>query len=269
MSSLTGFVFLHMFITTVHGLVPPSPNLAISVPSSSTSSTLDLLNLSSSANNLQLVNTTANENIKCDGKYWGYHLNKASCEEAWNQMPTDNQFVSFGARRMGHFERPLPYRYLSDDGLCAIDIDHMIKVVLDTATNHEISAAAKSILDKCVLRDEPKKQGNTPIGGYRNYIGRKKGLGISVSSYSPHVKCTLDSELEDETICTKLLGTMPINRSSYVFIREKTSWAKKRDYSVGWQENIKRNVHCNHRLRGGGHGQELLVRDVDGSCGCQ
>ena len=48
----------------------------------------------------------------------------------------------------------------------------MIKVVLDTATNHEISAAAKSILDKCVLRDEPKKQGNTPIGGYRNYIGQ-------------------------------------------------------------------------------------------------
>lgn len=59
-----------------------------------------------------------------------------------------------------------------DDGLCAIDIDHMKKVVLDTATNHEISAAAKSILDRCVLRDESKKHGNTPIGGYLNYIGQ-------------------------------------------------------------------------------------------------
>lgn len=115
MSSLTGFVFLYMFITTVHGLVPPSPNLAISVPSSSTSSTLDLLNFSSSANNLQHVNTTADENIRCNGRYWGYHLNKTSCEEAWNKMPTDNQFVSFGARRMGYFERPLPYRYLSGE----------------------------------------------------------------------------------------------------------------------------------------------------------
>ena len=48
----------------------------------------------------------------------------------------------------------------------------MNKVVLDTATNHEMSAAAESVLDKCVLRDEHKKQGNTPIGGYRNYIGQ-------------------------------------------------------------------------------------------------
>lgn len=108
-------------------------------------------------------------------------------------MPTDSQLVTFGARSKGFFERPLPYRYLSgkfsatrivvqyssaadisnlDDGLCAVDISHMNEAIHDTATNHEISVAAKSVLDKCVFRDGTKAAGHIAIGGYLAHVGQ-------------------------------------------------------------------------------------------------
>ena len=42
----------------------------------------------------------------------------------------------------------------------------------DDASDHDISVAAKSILDTCVLRDATKKVGNMPIGGIRGYVGQ-------------------------------------------------------------------------------------------------
>ena len=47
--------------------------------------------------------------------------------------------------------RELPTRYLSDDGLCAIDV-HMSRFTQgDISSDHEIAMAAQSILMKCVL----------------------------------------------------------------------------------------------------------------------
>ena len=112
MSSLTGLVLLLLFIFAAHGLAPVSPPSAINVPSSSTSSILGLLNLSSTANDVQVVNAT-NDLIKCDGRRLGYYLNKTSCEEAWKKMPTDSGLHTYGSRIKGFFERPTPYRYLS------------------------------------------------------------------------------------------------------------------------------------------------------------
>lgn len=112
MPSLTAFVSLLILITAAYGLAPLSPHPAINVPSSSTPSTLQLLNLSSTANDSKVVNAT-NDNIRCDGKSWGYNLNKPSCIDAWEEIPRNSEIISFGARRMGFFERPLPYRYLS------------------------------------------------------------------------------------------------------------------------------------------------------------
>ena len=112
MPSSTKFVVSLIFITVAHGLAPPSPDPAIYASSSlSTSSALRLVNLSSTHNDVDLINAT--EFVKCDGKYFGYHLNPTSCEEVWREMPTDSQILHWGARSQGFFERPLPYRYLS------------------------------------------------------------------------------------------------------------------------------------------------------------
>ena len=56
------------------------------------------------------------------------------------------------------------------DGLCAIDVYHAPETVHDSASNHDISVAAKSVLDKCVLI-EIKKGGSVPSGGVVRGVG--------------------------------------------------------------------------------------------------
>ena len=112
MSSLTGFVSSLIFIAAAHSLAPPSPNPAMNVPLSLTSSSLTLLNLSDAANDASMIDAIGH-NVECGGSRFGSNLNKTSCEEAWSKIPTDSQVFVFGARNKGHFERPLPYRYIS------------------------------------------------------------------------------------------------------------------------------------------------------------
>lgn len=150
--------------------------------------------------------------------------------------------------------------FQSDDGLCAIDVNHMQYIVHDTATNHDISAAAKSVLDKCVFRDGAKTVGNIPIGGSLGYVGqysvfftrqnrevlfllffffsftdsllaftilgRRHGLSVRVTSYSPEVKCDTGTGHEDERACLNLVGILPVGLSRFVFTREKTTGEK-------------------------------------------
>ena len=46
----------------------------------------------------------------------------------------------------------------------------------DTATNHDISAAAKSVLDRCVFRDVTKKTRYMPMGGILAGVGPYQDL---------------------------------------------------------------------------------------------
>ena len=112
MVSLIESVPLLILIAATHSLALPFSNQVMTVPLSSTSSSLTLVNPSSVAEEALFVNTTQGD-TKCDGPKYGYHLPKASCEEVWRKMPTDSEIFTFGARGRGHFERPLPYRYLS------------------------------------------------------------------------------------------------------------------------------------------------------------
>ena len=105
---MAGFVSSLIFIAAAHSLGPPSPNPAMTVPLSLTSSSLALLNMSSAANDASLIDATRH-NVAC----YDSRLNKASCEDAWSKIPTDSHVFVFGARNRGRFERPLPYRYIS------------------------------------------------------------------------------------------------------------------------------------------------------------
>ena len=188
MSSLTGLVSLLTFITSVHGLEPLSPNPVLNTPLSSPSLSLIHLNLSSADNRTQSVNAAANANTICSGRRCGWNLNKTSCVDVWMKIPTDPARFTFGARSQGSFERPLPLRYLSgksdallpiwqaslitleiykDDGLCAIEVNHNKHCEHDTATNQDISTAARSILDDCVFREKPL----VPVGGFKQNVG--------------------------------------------------------------------------------------------------
>ncbi|KAM0802355.1 hypothetical protein BDR22DRAFT_887592 [Usnea florida] len=177
MPCLTAFLLSLPFITEIYGLAPAAPNPIINIPVSSHPSSLQLLNLSNNANDADLVNATSGE-VKCRGQAYGYNLNRTSCDEVWNQIPTDSEDLSFGARTAGTFQRPLPYRYLSDDGFCAIDVDRMAHYDSDTATNHDISTAAKSVLDKCVFRDVTRKIGYESVGGIQPGVGPYQALLI-------------------------------------------------------------------------------------------
>ena len=189
MSLLARYVFSLIFIAAALGLIPP-PNPALNVPLSLTSSSLIHLNLSNTANDIHLDNTT-NPNIWCDGKRYGYGLDKASCIDARKKISTGSLLFEFGARTVGQFERPTPYRYLSSkytalfhpsnnshpllnlgNGLCAIDIITKPGFVYDTATNDNLSAAAALVLNDCVLRDPSKRQGHIPIGGTITGVGQ-------------------------------------------------------------------------------------------------
>ena len=196
MSCLTAALISLAFITEIHGLAPAALDPVINTPVSSNSSTLQLLNLSNTPNDTDLVNANSGV-IRCMGRDFGYNLNKTSCDEVWKKIPTDYEILSFGVRRVGTFERPLPYRYLSgeispvyfssitpfaansshaDDGLCAIDVDTMNNFDSDTATNHDISTAAKSVLNKCVFEDRTRKTGYESPGGILPGVGPYQAL---------------------------------------------------------------------------------------------
>ena len=58
---------------------------------------------------------------------------------------------------------------MTDDGLCAIDINHEKKAIVDNASSNMIFTVAKTVLDKCVFKDETK--GGVPLGGYISNVG--------------------------------------------------------------------------------------------------
>lgn len=96
---------------------------------------------------------------------YGIALKVSSCTNAWKKMPRDNERSTYGLRTTdatgaagAHVDTKLPVRYLSDDGHCAIDIRVRRNYEKDlragdSTTNIEVSEAAKSVIELCVLPD--------------------------------------------------------------------------------------------------------------------
>ena len=115
---------------------------------------------------LEFVSARIPNRQSCSGLYFGAGLQSASCFQAWQQMPRSNFVQSYGGRPP-RGERQLkdvelPLRYLSDDGLCAIDVNqkrHLVGREGDWTTDAVISDNAKLVLDHCV------GQGAQGVGG--------------------------------------------------------------------------------------------------------
>lgn len=70
----------------------------------------------------------------------------------------------------------LPYRFLSSDGFCAIDIVSKPGAISDRASLWEIKQAAFQIIAQCA-------QGNPSTGGIVRQIGIKNKLAVIVRPY--------------------------------------------------------------------------------------
>ena len=57
----------------------------------------------------------ANENPLCDGRNFGYNINRASCDEAMSHATwySDNYWFTYGQRGQGLWDIQLPFRRLS------------------------------------------------------------------------------------------------------------------------------------------------------------
>ena len=176
MSLLALFVF-----AAAPGLCSTSPNPALPLQYSTQLSFLFNSSFQTSSFTLSLnaLKTTllAATTPRCIGTRYGYDLKSQSYIDTWRSIPANDQTrFTFGARTMGQFEVQLPYRVLSTDGLCAVDIRERPGAKWDSATWAEISVKAREIVDSCVLLHGQKLGGT--IGG----VGAKGGLSVTVRS---------------------------------------------------------------------------------------
>ena len=150
---------------------------------------------------------------------YGSRVKLASCTNAWQKIPRDSELRLYGLRAEiaagAHVDVGLPLRYLSDDGLCAIDIrakydkDPVLKIP-DLAENVEVSQAAKVVLDHCV---QEKRLGGSILG-----FSQRDLLVLVVTSYEPKAICD-HAALEPpfEPFCKKVLQSMPARNKKDVF----------------------------------------------------
>ena len=171
---------------------------------------------------LNLINSTF-LNVSMGKPYcrtnYGSGVKLASCTNAWRKIPRDSELLLYGLRAEiaagAHVDVGLPLRYLSDDGLCAIDIrtkydhDPVLKIP-DLAENIEVSQAAKVVLDRCV---QEKLLGGSILG-----FSQRDLLVLVVTPYEPKAVCDhASSEPPFEPFCKKVLQSMPARRKKDVF----------------------------------------------------
>ena len=109
--------------------------------------------------------------VECHGSRFGIDLSKQSCVDALGSLPVDITLRTFGQRDEGAFDILLPRRYLSTDGLCAIDVSSARgRPYGDSTTNAEIQAGAQRLVNQCVLRGS-RKLGYRAVGGAIRDLG--------------------------------------------------------------------------------------------------
>ncbi len=86
-------------------------------------------------------------------KVYGSDLKEESCRNAWDKIDrfstTVKKFVPHYQVTAGDVQ--VPIRYLSDDGICAIDILFKKASGGDFSTDRAISQHARMVIDQCVL----------------------------------------------------------------------------------------------------------------------
>ncbi|KAL8865730.1 MAG: hypothetical protein Q9174_006729, partial [Haloplaca sp. 1 TL-2023] len=148
--------------------------------------------------------------LYCNGKLYGRNLNRTSCLQINSVMSSYELPRTFGERGTGYYEANLPFRYLSRDGLCAIDISHTEGVDSDEVAPAEFKKAAKYIIDVCIT-------GSPNEGGLVTGLGKNGHLSMRVVPYKPTVECGPEGSAPPWMTCRDIVDAMPANNKRQVF----------------------------------------------------
>ena len=137
------FIFLSLHVLTATLSLPPPTSLL----------------QNSTAFYSPYANFTASNNLRCDSRWYGEDLSVVSCENAWKKISQSTASQVYRTRSNSAFapvkppEIAMPVRYLSDDGVCAIDIkgNPTSRKIWDVASDRRISETAKLVLNECVI----------------------------------------------------------------------------------------------------------------------
>lgn len=188
-------------------ILPSSEFHNISWPLNSSSPILDP---SSEANPLNAP-ALSKPLLSCSGVDYGRNLRLASCVQVYMTMSSYTVPRSFGERFTGEWDAPLPFRYLSHDGLCAIDLSHAAGVNGDIVAPFDLKEAASLIIRVCIAVSPNQ-------GGLVTGLGVNNGLSLRIVPYRPTVTCGPDGSFSpDDLACRGVIDRMPANNKRQVF----------------------------------------------------
>lgn len=149
--------------------------------------------------------------ISCNGQQYGRNLNLKSCQQVYHAMSALPKPKTFGQRGTGFtYDAPLPFRYLSHDGLCAVDVSHVAGMDFDTIAPNDLKEAARSLVAICV-------SGQPNIGGMVTGLGVNKGLILRITPYRPSVLCGPQDSGAPWVSCRHIIDRIPATNQPQVF----------------------------------------------------
>ncbi|KAK4691823.1 hypothetical protein P7C71_g5261, partial [Lecanoromycetidae sp. Uapishka_2] len=148
----------------------------------------------------------------CNGKLFGRNLNVRSCTEALNSMANLDVPRTFGQRGKGDWDIPLPFRFLSNDGLCAVDLSLKAGTAFDTAIPTTMKLNAEAVLNICV-------KGSPNQGGVATNLGENGALSIRMTPYRPNVQCEGPGTGPPPMTCRRILDVLPVDGTQRKFGR--------------------------------------------------
>ncbi|KAL8784957.1 MAG: hypothetical protein Q9195_008823 [Heterodermia aff. obscurata] len=162
-----------------------------------------------SANSSDTFLTGNDRKISC-GQQYGRNLNIASCLQVYRAMSRSPDPKTFGERGTGTYDAPLPFRYLSHDGLCALDVSHLAGLEFDTIAPSDLKEAAESLIVICVF-------GKPNIGGVATGLGVNKGILLRIVPYRPSVYCGPPGTAPPWITCRQVLDNIPANNEPQIW----------------------------------------------------
>ena len=148
--------------------------------------------------------------VSCNGQVYGRNFNLGSCIQVYHAMSSSTMPATFGERGTGTYDVNLPFRYLSRDGLCAIDISHRRDLNFETISPIELKEAAAIMIQICV-------SGQPSIGGITTGLGVNKGLSMRVVPYRPNVYCGPPDSGPPWITCRRVIDVMPASGKAEIF----------------------------------------------------
>ncbi|KAL8635813.1 MAG: hypothetical protein Q9228_006735 [Teloschistes exilis] len=211
---------------------------------------------------------------QCNGAQYGTNLNYDSCLDAFRtfELGTHPGDVLVGKRGIGQgqFAIWLPYRLVSGNGLCTIDIVKKGTAEFDMSSGPELSRAMWKLINQCV-RDEggqggvasnigPLRSGGSERAGKLTLLtGEHKTLGIILRPYNPsRVQCSRQADQHyGIDHCHVLLDHVPAE------VAPLKTWGRLGDTGVDiglpTMEAAAAPANCRYRVHA--YGTDLTVQD--------